>query len=70
METSVQGSIIITHIPADRILIHHHPLGISTWLELTYVGWQSWAMVIVSLTIHIIAVELLKLTLRRLKVTI
>ncbi|KAI7878337.1 calcium ATPase [Lichtheimia hyalospora FSU 10163] len=44
--------------------------GISTWLELTYVGWQSWVMVIVSLSIHIIAVELLKLTLRRLKVSI
>jgi Ca2+-transporting ATPase len=39
--------------------------GISTWLELTFVGWQSWVMTIVGVVLLITFVEIEKLIIRR-----
>jgi Ca2+-transporting ATPase len=39
--------------------------GISTWLELTFVGWQSWIMTIVGVILLVAFVETEKLIIRR-----
>ncbi|KAI9315869.1 hypothetical protein BX666DRAFT_1952294 [Dichotomocladium elegans] len=43
--------------------------GISHWLELTFVGWQSWIMILCCVVTHVTVVEIQKFTIRRLKLT-
>lgn len=39
--------------------------GISTWLELTHVGWESWVMTIVGVIVLVAFVEIEKLVIRK-----
>lgn len=45
-------------------------IGISTWLELTYVGWQAWVVIIVCCIIHTVIVEIEKFIVRRFEIVI
>ncbi|KAI9485475.1 MAG: hypothetical protein EXX96DRAFT_545245 [Benjaminiella poitrasii] len=74
---SVHQSIFKTGITSNRWMIGGFLLafslmilgiyapGISSWLELTFVGWKSWVMTIVSVVILISFVEVEKLIIRR-----
>lgn len=45
-------------------------LGISTWLELTSVGWQAWVVIIICCIIHTVLVEIEKLIIRHFEIVI
>ncbi|KAI8079087.1 uncharacterized protein B0P05DRAFT_491402 [Gilbertella persicaria] len=74
---SVHQSIFTTGITSNRwmigafivafslMIIGIYAPGISTWLELTFVGWQSWVMTIVGVVFLIVFVEIEKFVVRR-----
>lgn len=45
-------------------------VGMSTWLDLTFVNWVSWVIILVCCAVHFVIVELEKLVVRYLGFTI
>ncbi|KAI8148387.1 hypothetical protein BJV82DRAFT_647838 [Fennellomyces sp. T-0311] len=82
LSRSVHLSIIKTGVISNRwmvlaagvsfffLILGVYAPGISTWLELSFVSWQSWIMILVCCTIQIGFVELEKFALRYYHVTI
>ncbi|KAL7318226.1 hypothetical protein PS15m_004478 [Mucor circinelloides] len=74
---SVHQSVFKTGITSNRwmigafivafsfMILGIYAPGISTWLELTYVGWESWVMTIVAVIFLVSFVEIEKLIIRR-----
>lgn len=74
---SVHQSVFKTGITSNRwmigafivafsfMILGIYAPGISTWLELTYVGWESWVMTIVGVIFLVSFVEIEKLIIRR-----
>ncbi|KAI9496328.1 hypothetical protein BDB00DRAFT_143081 [Zychaea mexicana] len=82
LSRSVHLSVIKTGVLSNRwmlvaagvsfffLILGVYAPGISTWLELSYVDWRSWVMILVCCTIHIGLVELQKFGLRYYNITI
>ncbi|KAI9270797.1 hypothetical protein BDA99DRAFT_502701 [Phascolomyces articulosus] len=82
LSRSVHLSVIKTGIFSNRwmlfaagvsfffLILGVYAPGISTWLGLSFVNWESWIMILVCCTIHICLVELGKFFLRHYHVTI
>ncbi|KAG2219710.1 hypothetical protein INT45_006042 [Circinella minor] len=82
LSRSVHLSVIKTGIFSNRwmlfaaavsfffLILGVYGPGISSWLGLSFVSWESWIMILVCVSIHICIVEMEKFALRYYKITI